>query len=1219
MNRLSTFLSLHPIPAVLTSRPRGYKQLRFEEDWHTGKLAPFDEMQIESFAQTWFKYLESPEPTGKKTDLPERTNTEQRKEEFLKAVHSNSNVMDLARTPLFCQLLIDLFRHSHQLPERRFKLYEKIVELLLSEHPAARIHAAGLTSVPERAEIEDIDEMLQRLALHIQKIGGSGVASAADCLRIFRGFLCDDINGLGYPPHEARKQAQAIIDYSQTGLGLLVERAPGELGFFHLTIQEYLSAKAMIRTEEKEQLEWLSQVWNQPRWHEVVLSWFGIKGSMSGKEAIQRAIEYLKNTAQGPFAKLQLLRLRTELAAGDFGLPPRQARETIEEAAGQVETTPFPELRQELARHITLGLRSPSVAEQTEKRIAAWAPARSKWDRARLLETFAGWQQSEDLLYTLRRALHDEEGPCSWAAAESLAKVYGPDPGVGNDLAALARNWPETGVQAAALHGLGLGWPNYDSLTGLADHATDSVDTDISLAGISVRVAQHKQSESDFQKIWSMLEFDTISYDMHNFFIRTLIEGWRNDEQVKRLVLEALREQSKLGFSSKDLLLPFLVEAWPGDPEVGKSLADLFSGQGRTIYFHSDIFGENLFKGFRENKDILKSIRKNLLEERSKSPTIFMGPDTKWAYCVIGDETAKREVLEAYHSVKGNLDKLWAVSTLMEAWPEDKEIKNFINREFQRPPGETAYLSPWIKAFISNTHDRKKWLIGAVEHADNDIIRHPVNILLSEFKDEEVLKVVLPVLEKNLWYYDKKSIQNLLIMNYPDVPLVRQWAESSFSEIEGPSLSCIAVSYQNDPKLRERLLSAARPAKEDVRREVFRILREYSVPTERAMRLTGEIWAEESGEVRSAGIVARCISAKDLLELKERLVNRLKEEIISVGMHVKGRRRSALAGFLQLEEYTMCAEAISKEKSPPSLNWLIDYIETDSIAISLFFNHWERLQKAFSEKSLPFEIPWRKLINTEMAGGILPDGKIRNLLIDYLKTMQSKDHTTASLSLMAETIPKSELLRTCLIDVIKKDHIHESFSVLRIYAEQFGGDEEALKELQKCWSLSERPDTMDPSFLYALSLGWPGSPLLRSFIENTKNPISLPLITVLSLCGITGKDANALECIDALIQMRTEKSWGIPDIYRQSLMDWARTPTTEKLLRQLLNDENTSRRITALRLLAAIGMLTEEDRKALIHDFDEMHGNSMQRCSNGIDLVGGGVTTSPQVIFHILS
>ena len=141
----------------------------------------------------------------------------------------------------------------------------------------------------------------------------------------------------------------------------------------------------------------------------------------------QRAINHLKESAASPWEKIQLLLLRTELAANDLGLSPREARSTIDEAADLVETTPFQKLRQALAGQIAQGLRSSSVANACEARIAKWVPARPEWERVKLIKALGNWQPSDDLLHALKLALHDEAIRCRRAAAESLARVFTPD------------------------------------------------------------------------------------------------------------------------------------------------------------------------------------------------------------------------------------------------------------------------------------------------------------------------------------------------------------------------------------------------------------------------------------------------------------------------------------------------------------------------------------------------------------------------------------------------------------------------------------------------------------------------------------------------------------------------------------------------------------------------------------------------------------------------
>lgn len=895
MDRISAFLSIRPISAVFTSRPRGYERIRPDGAWPTARLGAFDEEQIRDFSTIWFEYLEMP-ILGVQNGEENNSNAERRTNDFLKAIRANPRVMDLAKTPLFCQLLIDIFRYSHHLPEQRIKVYDKIVEMLLSDHPAAREQAAGRTRGDNAPRTDDMREMLMRLALHIQEKGGAGVISVADCQAIFCDFLTDDVNGPGSSLYEAKHQAQSIVGYAQTGLGLIVERAQNELGFFHLTIQEYLAAQAMVRKDEETQLAWLIGVWDQPKWHEVVLAWFSIRGADQGKEATQRAIERLKNSTTTPWSRLQLLCLRTELAANEFGLSPREARTTIGEAADEVETSPFPELRQALARQIALGLRAPSVAKICEARIANWIPARPKWRRARLLEALGNWRASDDLLHTLKLALHDESVVCRRAAAESLAKVFASDPATGDYLAGIATCFPDTGIRAAAMHGLWKGWPSKAELDNLADSARRSMDMDLALTGIAIRVSKNFHDAEDRSLIWHMFNNGNMSYELRDTCRDVLVQGWSKDGEFKHHAMELLHSPKHFTPSESEQAVSFLVHAWPGDTDVAGRVAQHYETNPDYFFMHHD---ENLqkamFTGFRGNPDLSKAIRQSLLNRRSKYEAIYWSPDTKWAYCILGDETAKAELLEAYSSASNSTDKLWICSTLMEAWSSDRKVREMLSKEYLKPPDTVSFLAKWINSFIPEPKARRAWLLDAINSEDRRVARVPVGLLLEEFQDNESLVAVKAVVAKDIWYYDKINFQGSFIEITPNDPEVREWMEAAFENIDGPSIASIAISHEQDQVIRPRLLAAAAPAKADARAEVFRVFREYPVSSPIVLELTKNIWAENDATIRTSGVLARCIAAAHSPEYKSALVSKLREELNSLGTFYENRRRSERA------------------------------------------------------------------------------------------------------------------------------------------------------------------------------------------------------------------------------------------------------------------------------------------------------------------------------------
>ena len=191
----------------------------------------------------------------------------------------------------------------------------------------------------------------------------------------------------------------------------------------------------------------------------------------------------------------------------------------------------------------------------------------------------------------------------------------------------------------------------------------------------------------------------------------------------------------------------------------------------------------------------------------------------------------------------------------------------------------------------------------------------------------------------------------------------------------------------------------------------------------------------------------------------------------------------------------------------------------------------------------------------------------------------------------------------------------------RIYAEQFGGDEQALGELGDSWATSNEAAGSTPapsSFLYALALGWPNSPVIQAGLQQGTLPDKLPIPIVLALCGINGNKEKALACIDRMIELTLERGGALSFPYMQGLRKWALTPPSESLLRDLSNDPNCSRMITAMMLLFITGKLDDADRMEMLRKFEEALGDTAKPCPDGVDLVNGAVTTLPQAIVRTL-
>lgn len=400
LDRLDAFLTGRDIPVVLTSRPIGYERLRRPSgEWRHGRLLDFNDQQIRSLARLWFSWLALPPDASDATVVAAAKEAGQvHAEEFLAQLAADPRVRDLARVPLLLTLLIQLSRIGGRLPEHRIKAYDKMVEYLLTEHPALRRRAAGLPRWEDAIPPDDTKEVLARLALRIQQDHGGGYAPTETCRDVFTEYLCDLSEGLGYPAFEGRAKANQLIENVRQGLGLLVERGVDELGFVHLTLQEYLAAWAMASKSETEQAAIIGQHWRDPRWREVILALLGLWGVVRrDRRRVEALVDHLRSTARSELDKLQLCPLLAETVFGDLGLPVGRARNLAEEVLDVAEQSPFASLSRALVPVVVQGLRTEHLRETVSERLGIWFPARSEFIRKEILLSAGGWKPADDL------------------------------------------------------------------------------------------------------------------------------------------------------------------------------------------------------------------------------------------------------------------------------------------------------------------------------------------------------------------------------------------------------------------------------------------------------------------------------------------------------------------------------------------------------------------------------------------------------------------------------------------------------------------------------------------------------------------------------------------------------------------------------------------------------------------------------------------------------
>ena len=233
INRLS--LRYPKCPIVVTSRRAGWRGL-LAPHFVTTALLDFRWEDIQRFINNWF---------GEGSDRARR----------LQGILSQQARMQaLAANPLLLSLIAIVFERDLELPERRAKLYERCVQVLLTEWDAHRgiKRASHFTTDRKRDLLEDV-------ALHFHR-QGLRYFSKYDLLQVIKAYL-PTIN----IPAE---QAPLVLYEISAQHGLLKEQAAEWYGFLHLTLQEYFAA---VSLDKGNQLDLALAHLHDPWWEEVIL------------------------------------------------------------------------------------------------------------------------------------------------------------------------------------------------------------------------------------------------------------------------------------------------------------------------------------------------------------------------------------------------------------------------------------------------------------------------------------------------------------------------------------------------------------------------------------------------------------------------------------------------------------------------------------------------------------------------------------------------------------------------------------------------------------------------------------------------------------------------------------------------------------------------------------------------------------------------------------
>lgn len=360
---LETFASARSIALVVSSRPYGLQRLTLGPGWSFARIASLSPDQRRSLART---YLEHGLDEAART--PEAIDTAVTA--FMSELEASADLRAMAGVPLFLVLLASIrVATGARLPNRRFEVFDRAIQLLVGEHPTRRRVAAAVTISRPGLRERQLRAVLAHVAFRAQDRGDLGAISEQHLREDLIGALRDP-DVLALDQAAAIQQADAIADVAEGELGLLVRQGPKEVAFIHRCLQEQLAAEHITtRLSRDEQHSLLLDRLNDARWREVLLGVMWLTSRPDERRDLAEAlIARVNDTALG----LQAADVLAEVVFGPYDLPGGMGRDQAEFFANRIEAHPLLSHRARLLTHFVGGVGSLAVQGLVEKRLAAW-------------------------------------------------------------------------------------------------------------------------------------------------------------------------------------------------------------------------------------------------------------------------------------------------------------------------------------------------------------------------------------------------------------------------------------------------------------------------------------------------------------------------------------------------------------------------------------------------------------------------------------------------------------------------------------------------------------------------------------------------------------------------------------------------------------------------------------------------------------------------------
>jgi NACHT domain len=1114
VQRLGVFRDTQRCKVVAVSRPSGFSKLEWTSSWARATLGGLMPAQQQSLCQRLF--------SGRASDVSDATQRDAIAERQAKAFVAQANatpaLAELAQIPLLLTLLLRIRLDASSLPTNRFEVYERFVAHLVREHPARRRAAAEVERNNVAFEDEEVSVLLGGLALHVQRSTRDAIITVEAARAHLETQLEDSGGQFALSRRDARLQAGRFVDIGETTLGILVKRSQHEIGFFHRALQEQLAAVQLCTQPLSVQTETITKHALDPQWSEVILGMFHITRRSDDALTLFAALPAPSGTSD----HLHVDRLTAAIVLAPNMLPALKVREETERILRSVESAGPIARRSDLLRLVVDARHSGKVGALVWDRLERWTANHLNW-REGAFRAMTKWPREPDTRAVLLQALHDEAHGVRHAAAASLARVFAGDRETADQLADAIATGFTAEYRVAALEALYTGWRDDTRLPALLEACRWSLHPTLQLFGIAGRVHVGAHDEKDLATMIKLTREDSpsVGYELEPVALRTLLQAWPADTELKRLALNATVRHGRKDNLEPRLAGNYLLSA--GFKDDSDVIDWIVRELREEDYPFSIDPGEKeglelVATHFRHHEVVARAADERLLRPRvSQAGSEYRDVVQDSLIALIARSPASKYWL--IDTLTGDGWIHWTAAALLEAWGiADPEVHDALRAVVASERADRiAHHIPQILVEPVEARGRLLELLRSPGKKRWDFVLTGIE-RLSVARDDEVFEAIQSAMASDTKDWDADAIPHALVQLFPNRPEIFARAVELLKS-KTISSGLFANVYADREEARSLIHRLISPLPVGLRGEIARQLQVGLSSDARTVGVLRTFTLEPDVTVRSVMTRSLYGALRSSSALADADFETLKREFQAGGFDHLERRSAAFCGVAEagwLPQWESFDSPRYNERDfIPGLR--DSDIHPNSELPQLIVDHWEAIRATFPA---PFWSVFARDKIGDFLAAICPIARSRpeveRDLLAWIKEHPDTLKHVEVLEFLQRLQPGRTEVLDALLTALTRDQFYdrEVYRFATLLARSYGGDAEVHDRIVS--HLETR--RWNNALLFALCEGWPTSSRLRTLVDELRNShVSLSWQTYISLTSRLSQPERVLERLNELI------------------------------------------------------------------------------------------------------